>query len=424
MHRIVLLASWCCLGTSFIQAENWPSWRGPGNNGITTDSAPLTWSRTDNIRWKVALPEPGNSTPIIWGDRVFLTQALDGGKRRALMAFRRADGRKLWQRELPCPVAETTHKQNPPCSASPVTDGQAVYAHFASAGVLACDFQGNELWRRDLGPVLHKWGNGGSPVLFKGLLIVTHGPGEPTFLIALDKRTGNTVWKRHEPAINSPVFGSWSTPIILKVNGRDEMIMPFATELPSKAGSPFGEGEFKGYDPASGKELWRCRGLGSEIYAMPIVSAQHDLVIGISGHNGPLLAIRPGGNGDTTESHRLWRQADKNPQRIGCGVIHEGRLYIANAPGTVECLDAGTGKPIWKERGSENLWGSLLLAKDRLYVTDLTGATHVLAAGPKFEVLARNELNEATYAAPAVAGRELFIRTYEHLYCIAAKKGR
>lgn len=407
---------------SFVNAQNWPAWRGPLNNGIATESAPLTWSRKDNIRWKVALPEPGNSTPIIWGDHVFLTQALDGGKRRALIAFHRADGRKLWQRELPCSVVETTHKQNPPCSASPVTDGETVYAHFASAGVVACDFQGKELWRRDLGPVLHKWGNGGSPILYKGLLIVTHGPGEPTFLIALDKRTGKTVWKRDEPAINSPVFGSWSTPIVLKVNGRDELVMPFATELPAKSGSPFGEGEFKGYDPASGKELWRCRGLGSEIYAMPIVSAKHDLVVGISGHNGPLLAIRPGGNGDVTASHRLWRQTDKNPQRIGCGVIHEGRLYIANAPGMVECLDAKTGNSIWKERVGENLWGSLLLAKDRLYVTDLTGATHVLAAGSKFEVLARNELNEATYAAPAVANGEMFIRTYEHLYCIGSQK--
>jgi outer membrane protein assembly factor BamB len=422
MRTACWLAGPIFVACSIANAGDWPAWRGPDHNGITSEPAPLTWSRTENIRWKAALPEPGNSTPIISGDHVFLTQALDGGKRRALVALHRADGRKFWQRDLPCSTVETTHKQNPPCSASPITDGQAVYAHFASAGVVAFDFQGKELWRRDLGPVLHKWGNGGSPILYKNLLIVTHGPGEPTFLIALDKRNGETAWKRDEPAINSPVFGSWSTPVVLKVNGRDELVMPFATELPSKTGSPYGEGEFKGYDPASGKELWRCKGLGSEIYAMPIVSAKHDLIVGISGHNGPLLAIRPGGNGDVTGTHRVWRQADKNPQRIGCGVIHGGRLYIANAPGTVECLDATTGNPIWKERVSENLWGSLLLAKDRLYVTDLTGATHVLASGAKFEVLARNDLNEATYAAPAVANGEMFIRTYEHLYCIGAKK--
>ncbi len=411
---ILVAASYC----SVAHAADWPAWRGPNNNGITPESAPLTWSRTDNVRWKVALPGPGNSTPIIWGDHVFLTQALDGGKRRALIAFQRGDGKKLWQHELPCSTIETTHKQNPPCSASPVTDGQAVYAHFASAGVVACDLQGKELWRRDLGPVLHRWGNGGSPILYKDLLIITHGPGEPTFLIALDKWTGKTVWQREELAINSPVFGSWGTPMIVKVNGRDEMVMPFASALPSKTGSPFGEGEFKGYNPATGKELWTCKGLGSEIYAMPIVSAKHDLIVGISGHNGPLLAIKPGGQGDVTKTHTVWRQVEKNPQRIGCGVIHEGRLYLANAPGTVECLDAKTGNLIWKERVGDNLWGSLLVAKDRLYVSGYDGTTYVLAAGPKFELLARNELKEEMYAAPAVSNGELFLRTYEYLYCI------
>ena len=396
-------------------ADDWPAWRGPYGTGVTRASAPLTWSRTENIRWKVALPGPGNSTPIISGDHVFLTQALEGGQKRALIALRRSDGRKLWQRESLCLDQETTHKQNPPCSASPVTDGQAVYAHFASAGVVAYDFHGKELWRRDLGRVLHKWGNGSSPILYKDLLIVVHGPGEPTFLMALHARTGQTAWQTNETAINSPIFGSWSTPVVVTANRRDELIMPLPGD---KIG---GDGEFKGYDPGTGKELWRCKGLGNEIYAMPIVSAYDDTIVGISGHNGPLMAIRPGGNGDVTASHRVWRQAGKNPQRIGSGVMHEGRIYIANAPGTVECLDAKTGEAIWKERVGDNLWGSLLLAKNRLYVSDLDGTTYVLAAGPKFELLAKNELKEPIYAAPALAHGDLFLRTYEHLVCIRPK---
>src|SRR5262249_50050847 len=151
--------------------------------------------------------------------------------------------------------AETTHRQNPPCSASPVTDGSAVYAHFASAGVVAYDFKGQKRWHRDLGPVLHKWGNGASPVLYKDLLIVFHGPGEPAFLTALDKRTGRTVWKQEQTAINSPVFGSWSTPLMLRVGGRDELILPLPGD---RVG---GDGEFRAYDPATGAEQWRCRGL-------------------------------------------------------------------------------------------------------------------------------------------------------------------
>ncbi len=398
-------------------ADNWPAWRGPQGTGISGERGlPLTWGPKQNVRWKVALPAPGNSTPVVWGDHVFLTQALDSGKRRALLAFRRGDGKLLWQRDVPCPVKETTHPQNPPCSASPVTDGSAVYAHFASGGVVAYDFHGKRLWHRDLGPVLHRWGNGSSPVLYKDLLIVFHGPGEPAFLTALDKRTGATVWKSEETAINSPVFGSWSTPVVVRVGGRDELIMPLPGD---RVG---GDGEFKAYEPATGKELWRCRGLGNEIYAMPVVSAAAGLVVGISGHNGPLLAVRPGGKGDVTATHQLWRVAGKNPQRVGSGVLHEGRLYLADAPGDVECLDARTGKAIWKERLGGTLWGSVFLAGDCLYVSSLEGTTFVLAVGPKFRLLARNELGEPIYAAPAAADGELFLRTYGHLYCIGQAK--
>jgi len=179
--------------TSTASAEDWPAWRGPRANGISAERGlPTRWSATENIRWKVPLPAPGNSTPIVWGERVFLTQAFDGGKRRAVLALARSDGKKLWQQELPCATEETTHRQNPPCSASPVTDGKAVYAQLGSAGVAAFDVDGKPLWHCDLGPVLHRWGNGPSPVLYGNLLIVFHGPGEPTFLTALDKRTGKT----------------------------------------------------------------------------------------------------------------------------------------------------------------------------------------------------------------------------------------
>jgi outer membrane protein assembly factor BamB len=373
---------------------------------------PLTWNRNENIRWKAALPGPGNSTPVVWGERVFLTQALEGGKRRAIIAFHRANGKKLWQREVPCTVNETTHKQNPPCSSSPVTDGTAVYAHFASAGVVAYDFDGKQLWQRDLGPVLHKWGNGSSPILHKNLLIVYQGPGEPTFLTALDKHTGRTVWTRKETGINSNIFGSWSTPVIVRVGSRDELIMPLPGD---RIG---GDGEFKSYAPDTGDELWRCVGLGNEIYAMPVVAPAGDIIVGISGHNGPTMAFKPGGKGDITTSSRLWRHADKLPQRIGSGVIHDGHLYLTDAEGFVECLEARSGKNIWKERLPGRLWGSILLAENRLYVSSLEGQTFVLAASPKYQLLAGNDLGETIYAAPAVSDGQIFLRTYEHLYCI------
>lgn len=395
-------------------AENWPSWHGARTNAVSADrDLPLTWSATENVRWKVPLPAPGNGTPVIWEDHVFLTQALDKGQRRALMAFDRQTGKLRWQQELPCDVAETSHPQNPPCSSSPVTDGQAVYVWFGSAGVAAYDFEGHRLWHKALGSVLHKWGNGASPVLYKDSLILFHGPGEPAFLVALDKSDGQELWRTEETAINSPIFGSWSTPVIVAVAGHDELILPLPGE---KIG---GEGFLKGYDPSNGQELWRCLGLGNEIYAMPVVNDSGDLLVSICGHNGPLMAVRPGGRGDVTSTHRIWHVKEKTPQRIGTGIIHDGRLYLADAPGIVECLDAATGQEIWKERVGGNLWGSILLAGDRLYVSNLEGETFVLSAGPEFKLLSTNSIPEPTYAALAASDGEIFLRTYEHLYCLA-----
>ncbi len=413
MHRSLASLFSLLFLTTLGGADNWPAWRGPHANGISTEQdVPVTWSATQNVRWKVPLPAPGNSTPIIWGDHVMLTQSLDGGKRRALTAFARRDGQKLWQQEVPCAVPETSHKQNPPCSGSPVTDGTAVYAHFASAGVLACDLAGHKLWHRELGPVLHKFGNASSPVLYENLLIIYQGPGEPTFLTALDKRTGKTVWQKPETGINDPNFGSYSTPVVIRVGDQDELIMPLPGDRIGDAGV------LKAYAPATGEELWRCAGLGNEVYAMPVVSAARDLIVGISGFRGPTMAVRPGGRGEVTGTHRLWHTS-KNPQRIGSGVLHADYLYLSDADGFVECLEATTGKQVWKERLGGKLWGSLLLADNKLYVSNLEGCTFVLAARPKFEVLARNDVGEPTYAAPVISQGELFLRTYQHLYCIS-----
>ncbi|MDP7205711.1 MAG: PQQ-binding-like beta-propeller repeat protein [Pirellulaceae bacterium] len=400
-----------------LQAENWPAWRGADGRGVSQEkNLPLSWSATENVLWKVPLAEPCNGTPIIWGDRVFLTQGLDKGKRRAVIALDRASGKKLWQQERPCEVEETTHPQNPPCSSSPITDGKAVYAQLGSAGVVAYDLDGKQLWHRDLGPVLHRWGNGPSPVLYGDLLIVFHGPGIPANMMALDKTSGETVWTSKETAINSPIFGSWSTPLLLK-GKRDELIMPLPGDRIQ------GAGLFKSYDPATGKLLWKCDGLGNEVYAMPIPSPAGDLVVGISGHNGPAMAVRTGGNGDVSATHQLWRTVEKNPQRVSSGVIDGKHLYIANANGTLDCLLAGSGELVWKGRLGGNLWGSMLLADGRIYLSNFDGDTFVVKAGEKFELLATNQLAEPLYAAPAVSGGAIFLRTYKHLYCIGRGEG-
>lgn len=403
--------------TVAVSAGDWPAWRGADGTGISSESdLPVEWSKTDNIRWTVPLPEACNSTPIIWKDRVFLTQGLDGGKRRALIALDRATGKELWQQEVACNVQETTHKQNPPCSASPITDGSAVYANFASGGILACDLNGKRLWHRELGPVLSRWGNGGSPILYGDLLIVFHGPGKPSILYALNRKDGSTVWTSEETPINSPVFGSWSTPVLVQTADRDELIMP----LPGgKIGGP---GWFKGYAPATGKPLWQIDGLGNEVYAMPIIGEGGNIIVGVSGHNGPTMAIRPGGQENSTKTHRIWRTETKNPQRVSSGIIHDGRLFLADATGILQCLEAETGKLIYRERLGGNLWGSILLAGDNLYVTNLEGDTFVVKASGEYELVAKNSIGESTYAAIAPSNGELFLRTHENLYCISSKR--
>jgi len=403
--------------TQLAHAENWPAWRGADGTGISDEKdLPESWSASKNIKWKLPLPEQCNSTPIIWGDRVFLTQGEQQGAKRSLMAIDRRNGIVLWKESVSCDVEETTHRQNPPCSASPITDGKAVYANFASGGILACTLDGKKLWHRDLGPVLSRWGNGGSPVIYGDSLIVFHGPGTPSILYAFDKENGKTLWETEETPINSPIFGSWSTPVLLKAGNRNELVMPLPGDKIK------GAGYFKGYDPDSGEMLWQVDGLGNEIYAMPIIDRSKKIIVGVSGHNGPTMAIQPGGKGNSTKSHLLWRTEKKNPQRVGSGIIHNGLLYLADATGILQCLNAKTGEVIYRERLGGNLWGSILLADGKLYVSNLEGDTFVIAASDTFQLIAKNSLAESTYAAMAVSQGELFLRTHKHLYCIAKDK--
>jgi hypothetical protein len=218
---LLLLLTFCGAASG----ENWPAWRGPRGDGSCSEQGlPTTWSKTENVAWKVALPERGNSTPIVWNDRVFITQTLEQAGRRTLMCFDRQDGRLLWQAGTVWHEKEPTHGTNPMCSASPVTDGERVVAWFGSAGLFCYDFQGNLLWKRDLGLQRHIWGYGSSPVLHGDLCFLNFGPGERSFLIAVNKKTGETVWQHDEPInregtseakfSNADYYGSWSTPLI------------------------------------------------------------------------------------------------------------------------------------------------------------------------------------------------------------------
>lgn len=407
MHRIALGCAViaCCL-TRLAVAENWPAWRGPAGTGVCNEAhLPTKFGPEENVTWKTPLPAAGNSTPIVWDQRVFVTCPIDGGKVRSLMCFDRQTGKELWRHDVAYPHTETIHRDNTFCSGSPTTDGKLVYASFDSAGVVACDFSGKVAWSRDLGKLSHVFGPASTPVLYKDLLITHRGPGEPTHIIALDKRTGATVWDTPEVGKDHQLYGSWSTPVIYRAGDRDE----FALSMP---------GELKGYDVLTGKELWRCDGLGPSNY--PDTAIGENMLIGVSGFRKSMMAVRMGGRGDITKTHQLWHVAETQ-QRIGSGVVHAGHLYVANATGTAECIDVQTGKTVWKERLGGDLWGSLLLAGDRLYVSNTQGEIFVVAASPRFELIAKNDMGEHTKAALAPSDGQLFIRTYKHLYCVGKR---
>lgn len=377
---------------------------------------PTKWSKTEHVKWRVALPERGNSTPIVWKDRVFVTQPV--GAQRTLMCFDRKDGKLLWQKGVTTKEKEPTHGTNPYCSASPVTDGERVIVSFASDGLFCYDFTGKELWQRtDLGRQIHIWGNAASPVIHGDLCFLNFGPGATTYLLAVDKKTGKTVWKHDEdtgygmktPDVkgNAEYIGSWTTPVLMKVEGKDQLLMSWPRRLAA-------------YDPASGKELWTSEGLNPLVYTSPIHDGEN--VVAMGGFGGQAVAVRAGGSGDVTSSRRLWH-LPRNPQRIGSGAIHEGRIYIHNDPGTAMCIDLKTGEALWTERlkgegKSGTNWSSVMLADGICYTITQGGDCFVFKAAPKFELVSVNALGEPSNSSIVPSDGELFIRTHAALWCI------
>lgn len=398
-------------------AADWPSWRGPTNDGVTEETdLPVTWSvSSPNVKWKVALPDRGNSTPVVWGDKVFVTQAIEQEGRRTVLCFDKKTGKQLWAAGTTYTTAELTHGTNPYCSASPATDGEHVIVSFASAGVFCYDMNGKEIWKRtDLGEPRHIWGNGTSPVIAGDRVFLNFGPGKNTALLCFDKKTGKTLWKHEEPGGDSGEgeskkwLGSWSDPLLRKVGDHYELFMTY----PGRACA---------FDPLTGKELWTCDGLTPLVYNSPLYA--DGIVVAMCGYGGSAMAIKAGGSGNVTNTHRIWL-LPRVPQRIGSGVVYQGYHYILTDGGFVECRDLKTGEQVYNERlkgpgpVSQN-WSSLVRSGDRLYAVNQGGDAFVFKASPKFELLSTNSLGEKVIGSIAVSDGLLFIRGYKNLWCIS-----
>ena len=394
-------------------AEEWPGFRGPRGDGSSQETrAPLHWSPNQNIRWKAPLPGPGNGSPIVWGSRIFVTGPTANPAERALFCFDRAQGQLLWTRASSYTADDPTHRTNPQASSTPVTDGSRVVAWYGSAGVYCYDFEGQELWRRDLGVFRHIWGYGSSPVIHEGRVLLNCGPGERSFVIALDLTTGQTLWQVDEPGGASGDKGaeewisSWSTPRIVRSGGQDLVLVS----------QPY---HVNAHHPATGKIVWTQAGLGKLVYTSPVIEG--DVAVAMGGYHGPALGLTLGSADAATPPQPLWKHEQKNPQRIGSGVVVDGKLYMANEQFLAQCLELRTGRELWQARLPQGaIWSSIVRVADRLYVTNQAGTTLVWKVNPRqLELLAENALDETCNASLAVSNGELFLRTHGNLYCIA-----
>lgn len=411
-----LLLSLLLAPCSLLTAANWPMWRGPNGDGTCEESGlPEKWSASENVVWKTPLPDRGNSTPVVWGDKVFVTQSIEKEGGRLLLCFDRTSGKQLWQSGTTWKEPELTHATNPFCSASPATDGERVIVSFASAGVFCFDINGQELWKRtDLGRQHHIWGYGSSPVIAGDRVFLNFGPGENTVLYCFDKKTGKTLWQHKEPGgasgegANKQWLGSWNDPLLRQTGARDELLMAYP-------------GHACAFDPVSGQELWTCEGLTPLVYNSPLFA--DGMMIAMCGYGGSALAVRAGGTGNVTATHRVWL-LPKVQQRIGSGVIYQGHHYILTDSGIVECRDINSGELLYNERlrgpgPTGQNWSSLLLSADgKCYAANQGGDCFVFLASPTFKLLATNSMGEKIIASIAVSDGQLFIRGHKNLFCI------
>ncbi|MDQ3213915.1 MAG: PQQ-binding-like beta-propeller repeat protein [Acidobacteriota bacterium] len=414
---------WCALAfglsaAAVVSAENWPQWRGPMMNGTSGETGlPVKWTADENIAWKLPMPEWSGSTPAIWGNLIFLNVAQ--GDALSVWCVDRRGPTVLWKGS----IGGGNHKERKQnmSSPSPVTDGTAVYALTGTGMLKAFDFKGTPLWTRDIqkeyGRFGLNWGYASSPLLHGDALYVQvlHGmkTDDPSYLLRIDKKSGKTVWKVERPtdAISeSP--DAYTTPALLKYGTTTEIVVS-------------GGDVVTGHDLASGKELWRFKGLNPKndpyfrIVASPLVVGE--IVIAPSRQN-PVVGIKPGGRGDITRTHLAW-QFDRGPD-VPSPASDGTRLFLVTDNGVVYALDLKTGAVVWgPERLKSGTYSaSPVVADGRVYATNEEGLTSVFAAGPKFELLAENPLSDYTLSSPAISEGQIFIRTAEHLVAIGKRK--
>ncbi len=408
-----------------IRAENWPGWRGPSGDGISAGKGiPTKWSSKENIAWRIAVRGEGHSSPIVWGDKVFLTSSLTEKNKRILLCIDRLSGQTVWQRDVVQSPPETVHRLNSRASGTPATDGKQVYVTFMRAEgdeviapnvgserlitpgkiiVAAYDLDGNEKWKTNIGDFLSAHGFNTCPVLFEDLVILNGDHDGNAYLVALDRQSGRQRWRtRRENKTRSYV-----TPIIREIDGITQMILSGSLCIAS-------------YDPRNGKRHWIVDGPTEQFVASMVYDGKY--VFATGGYpERHTLAIRPGGKGNVTDTHIAWRTT-RGAAYVPSPIISGRYLLMVADSGIASCFEARTGKRHWMERLPGGHSPSPVSADGLVYFVSDRGVTTIIRPSETFAVIAKNELGEPVSASPAISQGQIFLRTHQHLYCIGSKK--
>ncbi len=385
--------------------EEWSGWRGPRRDGTSTETGfPVKWSATENVVWKVSIPGKGHSSPVVWGDRIFLTTCIEDSGDRKLLCLDRKDGRVIWDKVVVTTPTEGKHKLNSFASSTPVTDGKHVWVAFLDKPrfrVFCYDMDGKLTWEKSPGEFHSVHGFCSSPLLYKDTVIYNADQDAEAYIVALDKETGAERWRTDRPNRTR----SYSPPVIFEAGGRTQMVLSGSKCVAS-------------YDPDTGKQIWIIDG-PTEQFVASMVYAEGIFFITGGFPQWHVLGIKPDGQGNVTNTHILWRDKGHDicsyvPSPVAWGA----NFFLTSDEGNATCFDAKTGQRMWKEKLSKHFSASAVAAGGNLYFVDDYGVTFVVKAGPTYELVAKNELGEACYASPALSRGRIYIRTSQSLFCI------
>jgi hypothetical protein len=381
---------------------DWPCWRGPAGDGHSTETGlPVKWEAS-SVRWKVPLRGWGQSSPVVSGDRIFLTTALDEGRQRVVFCLDRRNGKWLWEDVAWTGEPEKSHKLNGWASATCASDGQIVVAFFGKAGLHAYTVEGKRLWSRELGLFEGPWGTAACPVIVDDLVIQNGDSDRDAFLAAFHKKTGEVVWR-----VERPVNRGWSTPIVVAARGRRELVLNGHTGVLA-------------YDPATGKELWFCKSDNGR--GEPTVTPRDGLLYVVNGLAGHMYAVRPGGDGDVTGQRVVWQAMRKGGRDLPSPIVVGDCVVVMSMGGIATCYDRHSGAELWKDRFNGTFTSSPIAIAGLAYFQDEAGETVVLQPGPEKRIVARNRLGasaeELFRASLTPAHGQIFSRSDRFLYCV------